>query len=60
MVGEVKSKDSVVKIDSSLSKQIEDFIKKEENRLQFVNKKQFVDLAVYEFLEKIKERKLGK
>ena len=33
----------------------EEFIKKEENRLKFVNKKQFVDLAVYNFLENLKK-----
>ena len=47
-----KGKDggAVVKIDSSLLSKIDDFIKKEENRLKFVNKKHFIDLAVNEFL----------
>lgn len=54
MGDKVKSKDSVVKIDSSLHREIEEFIKKEENRLKFVNKKQFVDLAVHDFLERVK------
>lgn len=49
-----KIRDSVVKIDSVLLKEIEDFINKPENRLKFVNKKQFIDLAVYDFLSKIK------
>lgn len=51
----VKRKESgaVVKIDSSLLSKIDEFIKKEENRLKFVNKKQFIDLAVHEFLEKL-------
>ncbi len=44
---------SVVKIDSSLLLKIEKFIRQEENRLKFVNKKQFIDLAVHEFLEKL-------
>lgn len=49
-----KSKEvGVVKIDSSLLKEIEEFIEKKENRLKFVNKKQFVDIAVYEFLKKV-------
>lgn len=48
-----KKKDSVVKIDLHLSTKIEEFIKKEENRLKFVNKKQFIDLAVHEFLKKL-------
>lgn len=49
-----KSKDvgSVVKIDSGLLKKVEDFILKEENKWKFVNKKQFIDLAVHEFLQK--------
>ncbi|MBU0894017.1 MAG: hypothetical protein KKF48_02445 [Nanoarchaeota archaeon] len=55
MVVNTKNKDSVVKIDSILSKEIEEFIKKEENRFRFVNKKQFVDLAVHEFFGKIKK-----
>jgi hypothetical protein len=46
---------SVVKIDSDLFKKVEDFILKEENRLKFVNKKQFIDLAVNEFLTKMKK-----
>ena len=43
-------KSSVVKIDSFLLKEAEEFIQKEENRLKFVNKKQLIDLAVYEYL----------
>lgn len=46
----------VVKIDSRLLKRVEEFIKKEENRLRFSNKKQFIDLAVYEYLEKLEKR----
>ena len=45
-----KENKSVVKIDSFLLKKINDFIQKEENRLKFVNKKQFIDLAVQEYL----------
>jgi len=44
---------AVVKIDSSLLSKIDELIKKEENRLKFVNKKHFIDLAVNEFLEKL-------
>ena len=52
-----KSKEggAVVKIDSSLLSKIDEVIKKEENRLKFVNKKHFIDLAVNEFLEKIEK-----
>ena len=53
----LKSKDSVVKIDSSLLRKVEEFIKKEENRLKFVNKKQLIDLAVYEYLKKVGKSK---
>jgi len=58
-----KSKEvGVVKIDSSLLNKVEEFIKKGENRLRFANKKQFIDLAVFEFLKKelsFKERDFG-
>ena len=47
-----KGKPTVVKIDSDLLKRVEEFIKKEENKFKFVNKKQFIDIAVYEFLNK--------
>jgi len=49
-----KNKDSVVKIDSFLLGKVEEFIEKEENRLKFVNKKQLIDLAVHEYLEKLR------
>ncbi len=45
-------KDSTVKIDSEILKKVETFINLEENRLKFVNKKQFIDLAVFEKLKK--------
>jgi hypothetical protein len=49
----IKKKDSVVKIDSLLLKEVEEFIKKEENRLKFVNKKQLIDIAVHEYLKNV-------
>lgn len=52
-----KSKDSVVKIDSVLLKKVDEFIKKKENRLRFVNKKQLIDLAVDEYLKKIRKKR---
>ena len=55
MAGKSKKKNSVVKIDSLLLNKVEEFIKKEENRLKFVNKKQLIDIAVHEFLEKLNE-----
>jgi len=56
----LKKKDSAVKIDVSLLNEVEKFIKKEENRLRFVNKKQFIDIAVYEFLKKLKKEGVKK
>lgn len=48
-----KERGSVVKIDSKLLSKIEEFIKKEENKYRFVNKKQFIDIAVNELLSKL-------
>lgn len=53
-----KNYDAVVKIDSKLLKRVEEFICLDENNLKFVNKKQFIDLAVFEKLER--EREHGK
>ena len=44
-------KSSVVKIDSSLLVKVEEFIRRDENKLKFVNKKHVVDLAISEFLK---------
>ena len=43
---------SVVKIDYSILKKVEEYINKPENKLKYVNKKQFVDIAVFEKLKK--------
>jgi len=51
---------AVVKIDSKLLSSVESFIGKEENRLKFVNKKQFIDLAVNDFLTRLKGGKNDK
>lgn len=51
----LKTKDSVVKIDSILLGKVGEFIQKDENRLKFVNKKQLIDLAVHEYLNKMGE-----
>ena len=53
MVKVVKEVGAVVKIDSILLKKVDNFISKEENRLKFVNKKQFIDLAVNDYLKKV-------
>lgn len=53
-------KDKVVKIDSELIKEVEEFINKKENRIRYSGKKQFVDIAVFELLEKEKNNKKRK
>lgn len=58
MVKKSKDKSSVVKIDSFLLKDVEEFIKQEENKFKFVNKKQLIDIAVFDYLKKV--RKLSK
>jgi hypothetical protein len=45
-----KGADGVVKIDGVLLEKINEFISLPENRLRFVNKKQFIDLAVDRYL----------
>ena len=45
-------KDSVVKIDSNIIKEVGEFINKKDNKLKYGSKKQFVDLAVYEKLKR--------
>lgn len=44
---------AVVKIDSELLKKVEELIQKEEHRFRFTNKKQFIDMAVHEFLKNL-------
>jgi len=41
---------SVVKIDSALLEKVEAFINLEENKFRYVNRKQFIDIAVAEYL----------
>jgi hypothetical protein len=50
--GTIILKDSVVKIDSALLKRLEEFINKKDNKFKYSNKKQFINLAVYEKLKK--------
>ena len=47
-----KSLDSVVKIDSKLLERVEEFINLEKNKFKYVNKKQFIDLAVSKLLRR--------
>lgn len=58
MVKKSKDRSSVVKINSNLLKEVEEFIKQEANKFKFVNKKQLIDIAVYDYLKKV--RKLSK
>ena len=51
----MKKRDKVVKIDSGLLAEVEAFIKLEENRFRYVNRKQFVDVAVTDFLKRCKK-----
>ena len=51
----MKKNASVVKIDTSLLEGIESFIDKKENKFKFINKKHFIDIAVSEFLDKMKK-----
>ncbi|MEM0465407.1 MAG: hypothetical protein QXW97_01750 [Candidatus Pacearchaeota archaeon] len=57
-----KSKDNgvAVKIDFSLFSKIEEIMSKEENKYKFVNKKQFIDLAVNEFIKNLEKEELKK
>ena len=46
---------SVVKINPKLLEEVRKFIERDQNQIRFANKKQFIDLAVYEFLNKLQE-----
>ena len=54
-----KARDSAVKINSELLMDVEEFINLDENKFRSVNRKQFVDIAVADFLrrEKMKVKK---
>lgn len=47
-----KMGDAVVKIDSEILREVEEFINQKDNKLKYVSKKQFIDLAVYEKLKR--------
>lgn len=49
-------KDCVVKIDSKLLKEVESLISKEEMRFRYINKKQFIDVAVSKLLKEERGR----
>jgi len=50
-----KKGDKVVKIDSGLLADVEVFINLGENRFRYVNRKQFVDMAVADYLRRMKK-----
>lgn len=49
-----QDRSSGVKIDSALLEEVEAFINLEENKFRYVNRKQFIDIAVAEYLRKQK------
>ena len=49
-----KRNDSVVKIDSVLLGEVEAFINLDENKFRYVNRKQFIDIAVADYLRRCK------
>ena len=55
MASKTRENSSVVKIDPVLLERIDSFISREENRIRFMNKKQFVNIAVLDYLERIKK-----
>jgi hypothetical protein len=48
----VRVRDSVVKINSELLGKVEEFINLKENKFRYVNRKQFIDIAVFEALKR--------
>ena len=44
--------DKVVRIDSELLEDVEEFINLDKNKFKYVNRKQFIDIAVAEKLER--------
>jgi len=50
------AKEAVVKIDGELLKEVEQFISRKENRLKYGSKKQFINIAVLEKLNREKKR----
>ena len=50
-----KKADSVVKIDSELLVDVEAFINLDTNKFRYVNRKQFIDIAVADYLRRMKK-----
>lgn len=49
-----KAKDSAVKMNSELLMDVEEFINLDENKFRYVNRKQFIDIAVADYLRRMK------
>ncbi len=49
--------DKVVKIDSELLAEVEAFINLDENKFKYVNRKQFIDIAVADYLHRQRGKK---
>ncbi len=49
--------DSPVKLDSELKKEIEEFLAKDKNRIEYPSVKNFVDKAVLKLLKEVKDDK---
>jgi len=56
-MGKKKVGDSVVKIDSSLLRAVQEFINLNENKYKYVNRKQFIDIAVSDYLMRLKKKR---
>jgi len=50
-----KGRDSAVKINSELLVDVEEFINLDENKFRYVNRKQFIDIAVADYLRRMKK-----
>ena len=50
-----KSRDSPVKINTDLLMEVEAFINLKENKFKYVNRKQFIDIAVADYLKRMKK-----
>ena len=53
----VKARDSAVKIDSALLADVEEFINLDKNKFRYVNRKQFIDIAVADYLRRQRGKK---
>jgi len=52
-----KSLGSAVKINSELLVDVEEFINLDENKFRYVNRKQFIDIAVADYLRRQRRKK---